>query len=93
MLLLVDAGSGRLLLDPEFQILLAVVVANPVLVMHVLVRPEIAAQQLFHDEAMLEDVGVGFALADLARMIWDPDEHVAVLSARATFPSRSLIPS
>jgi hypothetical protein len=51
---LAGTRAGWVLAIPEFEVLGSVVIANSVLMMHGLIRVEVAPQLLLHDQPMLE---------------------------------------
>ena len=67
---------------PEFQVLRPVVVPDAIQVMNVLSGQEIAAQQLFHDQNVLEDIP-RFIRARMARR---QNHHVPAAVPRAAAP-------
>lgn len=84
MLLLVDPCAWQLLLHPQLQVLGAVVVADAVLVVDLLMRQQIAAENLFHDQAVLKDESISAMLSNFRRMIRCP--HFNSLYARVKTP-------
>ena len=73
------ALAGWLLLGPKFKVLGAVVVANTVLVMYVLARKERTPKRLFHDEAVLQNLGSLTLRSEGSA--WGADNNVPVLIA------------
>lgn len=70
-----DADTGRLRSRPEFEVLGSVVVADAVAVVDRLRIAQVAAEDLFGDQNVLEHIGVGPRSFDRVRPPRFPDDH------------------
>jgi len=81
------ALAGRLMFRPQLQILRSVVVADSVLVMHLLVREQRATYHSFHHQSVFKHVYAPASRSDAGRVIGRMNQNIAPLHAPSTFPS------
>lgn len=87
------------MLDPEFEILRAVVVADAVLVVDVLSRQKLPSKFLFHDETMFKNIGLlrtrllperDTCNAHSLGRLWIPKPHVTANNATTAIPAATV---